>query len=102
MLLRALISCLVALALPAQAADPAAGQRKAGQVCASCHGQDGIGTAEVYPNIAGQSPFYLEKQLSEFRSGARENEQMTIVAQALSDADVENLVAYYAGLKACP
>lgn len=97
-----LVLAILAVAAPAGAADPAAGRRKAGQACASCHGQDGVGTMEIYPNIAGQSAFYLEKQLTEFRSGLRENEQMTIVAQGLSDDDITDLAAYYAAMAACP
>jgi len=78
--------------------DAAAGQAKASSVCATCHGLNGIATLPEAPNIAGQSPFYLETQLKAFRSGARQQEQMSIIAQDLSDQDIANLSAWYSSI----
>lgn len=63
--------------------------------CAVCHGANGIATAPDAPNLAGQNEMYLAKALRDFRSGARENEIMSLMAKGLSDADIENLAAYY-------
>ena len=79
--------------------DAAAGKAKAAQACASCHGLNGIATLPEAPNLAGQSPFYLQAQLKAFRSGDRKQEQMSIIAQDLSDQDIENLAAWYSSIK---
>ncbi|MYZ47092.1 c-type cytochrome [Propylenella binzhouense] len=81
-----------------QAADAAAGKSKA-QMCAVCHGLDGIGKNPDVPNLAGESPIYIAKQLHAFKSGQRQHEQMSIIAQSLSDDDIANLAAWYASLK---
>ena len=51
------------------------------------------------PNIGGESAIYLTKQLQDFRSGARQHEQMSIIASGLSDEDIADLVAYYASIE---
>lgn len=89
---------LVALALPAQAADPAAGKEKAAK-CRTCHGIDGIAKIPVAPNLAGESPIYIETQLKAFRSGKRVNEMMSVVAKDLTDADIADLAAWYSSIK---
>lgn len=80
------------------AADAEAGKAKAG-VCAGCHGPDGISFAGMYPNIKGQKAAYTLKQLKAFKSGDRKDPIMAGMVAPLSDADMENLAAYYAGLK---
>ena len=76
----------------------AAGRSKAAQ-CAVCHGIDGLAKQPLVPNLAGNSEIYLKKQLDAFRAGKRQHEQMTIIAQGLSDQDVADLVAWYSGIK---
>jgi cytochrome c553 len=51
------------------------------------------------PNIAGHSDIYLVKQLRAFRSGERENPMMSVVAQGLSDAEIEDLAAWYSAIE---
>lgn len=80
------------------AGDPAAGQAKASQ-CAACHGVDGVSFIPTYPNLNGQKAAYLVKQMKDFRSGARQDPVMAAQAKGLSDADIDNLAAYYASLK---
>jgi cytochrome c553 len=87
----------VLAAVPASAQN--AGKQKATQMCAVCHGVNGIGVNPDVPNLAGESSLYLEKQLNAFRSGERKHEQMTIIAQGLKDEDVADLVAWYSHLK---
>jgi cytochrome c553 len=83
---------------PAQAGDAAAGRRKATQ-CQACHGLDGLSKLPEAPHLAGQPERYLVKSLDEYRSGARTNEMMSIVAKMLSDQDVADLAAYYAAIE---
>ena len=84
---------------PARAGDPAAGKVKAAQLCQTCHGLDGIGTNPMIANLGGQKELYLIKELKDYRAGKRRHEQMSIIAKMLSDEDIENLAAWYAGLK---
>ena len=91
-----LLACVFAAA-PAQAQN--AGREKVQQMCAVCHGLNGIGVNPDTPNLAGESPFYLEKQLKAFRSGERKHEQMTIIAQGLMDEDIRDLIAWYSALE---
>lgn len=61
---------------------------------------DGVGTNPSIPNIGGQSEMYLVKQLQDFRQGRRQHEQMSIIAEALTDDDVRNLAAWYSSILA--
>jgi cytochrome c553 len=79
------------------AADVKAGRAKAVQ-CQACHGLDGIAKIPEAPNLAGQNEDYLVKALNDFKSGARQNEMMTLMVKPLSDADIANLAAYYHSL----
>ncbi|MEQ3696488.1 MAG: cytochrome c [Pseudomonadales bacterium] len=83
------------------AGDPAAGQAKAA-VCAACHGADGKAVIPGYPNLAGQNELYLVNSLKAYRRGDRKpvgnGAVMAGQAAALSDADIENLAAYYAAM----
>jgi len=90
----------IAVVLPASAGpgDAESGRLKARQ-CVVCHGHDGIGRNPEVPHIAGESEFYLTKQLRAFRSGERVHPQMSIVAKGLSDDDIDDLAAYYASIK---
>jgi len=88
----------VALSAPAVAeGDAEAGAEKAA-VCAACHGADGKAIQPAYPNIAGQHPSYIAKQLADYRDGARVNELMTGQAANLSDEDILDLAAYYGAM----
>ncbi len=66
--------------------------------CVACHGADGIGKSQQYPDLRGQKAFYLEKQLRAFRSGERRDATMNPLASALSDAEITALAAYFAAM----
>lgn len=97
-LFTAIVAGLLSTPLAAVSADIAAGKAKAAS-CAACHGANGISSNPLWPNLAGQHAAYLAKQLKDFKSGARKDPTMTAMAAPLSDADMENLAAYYASLK---
>jgi cytochrome c553 len=97
-LLLAFAAAAVSFAPTSASADAAAGKQKA-QMCVVCHGLDGIGKTPDAPNLAGESKIYLTKQLAAFRSGERKHEQMSIIAQGLSDEDISNLADWYSSLK---
>ena len=82
--------------------DIAKGQAKSTEVCAACHTNDGSRGAPGNPIIQGQHPEYLVKQLSEFKEGKRKNPVMQGMAAPLSDVDMKNVAAFYAGKQAKP
>jgi cytochrome c553 len=94
----AVATATVMLASPVFAGDVEAGKAKSA-MCAACHGANGISAIPMYPNLAGQKEAYLLKQLQDFKSGSRDNAVMKGMAMTLSDADMENLAAYYAQMK---
>jgi cytochrome c553 len=75
--------------------DPAKAQKIVNDVCGACHGADGNSTSPAYPNLAGQHPEYIAKQLSEFKAGARKNAIMAPNVTNLSPDDMLNLAAYF-------
>ena len=87
------------LAGAAVAADVEAGRERSA-ACQSCHGPDGVSLGPAWPNLAGQKAGYLQAQLEAFRAGARKNPLMSAMAAQLSDADIENLAAFFASLPA--
>ncbi|MBL4711976.1 MAG: cytochrome c [Gammaproteobacteria bacterium] len=89
---------LAASANVAFAGDAAAGKAKSA-TCAGCHGAAGVSAVPTFPNLAGQKEAYLAKQLKDFKNGSRKDPTMNGMAAPLSDADMANLAAYYAGLK---
>jgi cytochrome c553 len=82
----------------AQSGDVRAGRQKALQ-CQTCHGLDGLGKLPEAPHLAAQPAVYLVKALKDYRSGARKNEMMSVVAPALSDQDIADLAAYFAAIE---
>lgn len=98
--MRRLIHALAVLAIglaPASAADLARGKKVMG-MCQTCHGKNGVATLLEAPNLAGQKESYLVKALTDYKTGARQNEQMAVVASGLEDADIANVAAYYASI----
>jgi len=67
--------------------------------CSACHGKDGISRDPEAPNLAGQSAIYLEKQLVDYKSGARNDRRMSLIAQMLDMDKIKDLSAYYAAFK---
>ncbi len=76
--------------------DRAEGRKLAGQ-CRTCHGLDGYAQIPIAPHIGGEPEDYLINQLTAFRDGTREHEMMTIVAKTLTDQQIADLAAWYAG-----
>jgi cytochrome c553 len=70
------------------------------QRCDRCHGVDGNSTDPRLPALAAQRVDYLERVLHAYRTGERKSPQMAAMSEALTEADVENLAAYYARQKA--
>ncbi len=71
---------------------------KAATLCVSCHGQDGVAIAPMYPSLAGQHEDYLVRALDEYKRGGRKNPIMTGFAANLSDDDIETIAEYFSRL----
>lgn len=69
--------------------------------CTMCHGTRGLSDAET-PNLAGQYPFFIYKELKDFQTGARTSAVMAPLVAKLSDRDLRDLAAYYAYLPRLP
>jgi cytochrome c553 len=68
--------------------------------CASCHGPNGAGIPAQFARLAGQHQEYTSAQLTAFRAGTRKNsQQMTTIANRLSDEEIAAVSDYIAGLK---
>ncbi len=74
--------------------DLVAGAAKFAETCVECHGTNGTGTSPAYPNIAGQFPAYLVKQLQDLKSGKRSDPVMSVFAQQLSEPEMRNIAAW--------
>ena len=98
-ILTVISACVLAAASNmAFAADAAAGKAKTA-TCAGCHGAKGISAIPIYPNLAGQKEAYLVKQIKNFKEGVRKDPTMNAMTKPLSDTDIANIAAFYAGLK---
>ncbi len=65
--------------------------------CTMCHGAQGMSSSEA-PNLAGQYPEVLMKQLHDYKSGKRTNPFMQAISQTVSEEGISDLAAYYAYL----
>jgi Cytochrome c553 len=65
--------------------------------CTMCHGAQGMSISNA-PNLAGQYPEVVIKQLHDYKNGKRSSSIMEALANRLSDRDVDDLAAYYAYL----
>jgi cytochrome c553 len=102
-LLRGVALACAVVTLPAGAAgDPEAGKLKA-FTCLGCHAVPGY--ANVYPSyevpkLGGQHAQYLVAALQAYRNGQRAHETMQAQAASLSDQDMEDIAAFFAGAPA--
>jgi len=102
--MRKLLIASLIIVLPSfafAAGDAASGQKKSA-ICATCHGANGIAIVPIYPNLKGQNGPYLVGALKAYKSGQRKGGLSAVMAaqvSSLSDADMEDLAAYYSAMK---
>jgi len=96
------LSSLAAQAEALPKPDLVKGEASFGAICAACHAPDGNSLISVNPKLAQQHPEYIIKQLTEFKSGKRENAVMNGMAAALSEADMRNIAYWVNSKKATP
>jgi cytochrome c553 len=89
-------------AAPASKGDPKAAETIVNQVCAGCHAADGNSMVAANPSLAGLNSEYINKQLTDFKSGARKNAIMSGMVASLSPQDMLNLAAYFSAQQPKP
>ena len=90
-------------AAPAAAkGDPKAAESIVNQVCAGCHSVDGNSAVATNPKLAGLNAEYINKQLTDFKSGARKNAIMSGMVASLTPQDMLNLAAYFSAQQPKP
>jgi cytochrome c553 len=82
----------VATAPHAQEFDAAS---EAAEVCAACHGADGIPANPEAPVIAGQQFYYLYVQLRDYAAGRRQNDTMTPMASNYTKEQMQALATWF-------
>ncbi|MGA3308671.1 MAG: c-type cytochrome [Xanthobacteraceae bacterium] len=80
--------------------DAAAGERHT-VLCTGCHGLLGVSSDPATPSLAGQDPQYLVSAIKAYRN-LRKYEPMIRVVAGLTDADVDNIAAFYTIQKSKP
>ena len=70
------------------------------RACTACHGEQGkAGPDGYYPRLAGKPAGYLYNQLQNFKQGRRHYDLMARLIDPLSDAYLQDMAQYFAGLK---
>jgi cytochrome c553 len=81
------------------AGNPLSGKEKSA-FCQGCHGEDGNSAISDFPKLAGQYATYIQKQIKDFKMGARQDPLMTDIALTLTnDQDLLDISAYFASQK---
>ena len=88
---------VAAMAAPAGGDALGRGGTIALQQCSMCHGAQGMSDADA-PNLAGQYPEVVHKQMEDYKRGDRGHALMQSLARALSERDMQDIAAYYASL----
>jgi cytochrome c553 len=71
-------------------------------VCLSCHGPNGVSSAEGVPNLAAEPVLFIEFQLIFFRYDQRKSDVMAPFAHTLTDEEVQKFAGYFAALPPPP
>ncbi len=67
--------------------------------CMACHSPRGLGNDPAgYPRLGGQYSEYIAKQLRMYRDGERVNEIMNTVAKNMTNAEIDAVANFIAGL----
>ena len=79
------------------------GKEKVQVICSACHGLDGVaasgGNSVIIPNLTAQHKDYLIAKLKDYKSGKINHPQMTLIAQMLTDEEIENVSEWYSRIK---
>jgi cytochrome c553 len=94
------VMTLTGTAFAATGGDAAAGKEKAA-MCGGCHGDDGNSFVADFPRLAGQYEAYIVKQVRDFQSGNRaNNDTMSGMAMTVASVqDAKDIGAYFQSQK---
>ena len=71
--------------------------RSLAATCAACHGTDGHAVAgSAVPGLAGLPAAYAAEQMKAFKAGTRSATVMHQIARGYTEAQIEQLSAYFA------
>ncbi|MEZ8237439.1 c-type cytochrome [Vibrio splendidus] len=73
----------------------AAEYQQLANMCIACHGSNNDTSFPSIPNLKWQNQVYLTEQLTDFKSGKREDKTMSKVVQLLSEEDIKKLTNYF-------
>jgi cytochrome c553 len=82
----------------AVAQDPAVARGLAA-TCTACHGTDGRSVGGVPPSLAGRDRGEMVQTMKDFRAGKRPATVMHQHAKGYTDAQLELIAGYFAGVK---
>lgn len=80
-----------------QNADIQAGKATA-EICAACHGAQGISDQPDVPHLSGQHASYIQKGLLSYKQGQRKGTRMADIVKSLSEQDIANVAAFYGNM----
>ena len=79
------------------------GKEKVETICSACHGLNGVaasgGNSVIIPNLTAQHKDYLIAKLKDYKSGKVNHPKMTIIAQMLTDDEIEYVSEWYSRIK---
>jgi len=64
--------------------------------CFICHGAEGESSSPAFPRLAGQNASYVQRQLSDYKSGKRKSSTMQPMVEDLSPEDFKALGEFFA------
>ncbi|MEY4767435.1 MAG: hypothetical protein RL637_74 [Pseudomonadota bacterium] len=82
-----------------EAANLYAGQERAASVCAHCHGIREPAKGAPFPSLSGRNADYLKLALKQYRDKTRQSLLMNLIANSLTDAQINDVAGYYSQLK---
>lgn len=86
---------------PLPGSDPTAGEPLSAN-CGGCHGSHGVSKDASIPSLASQDPRYIVNATKAYRDRVRKQDDMHKVMTDISDADLQNIAAFYAVQQATP
>ena len=79
------------------------GKLKVQTVCVTCHGINGqatgAGNSVIIPNITAQEKNYMVARLKAYKAGEIKHPQMSVVAQMLTEQDINDVAEWYSKIK---
>ena len=92
------MALLMAVAATSAYAQDASAVRGMAATCTFCHGTDGR-SAGMTPSLAGVDQGYMAQQMKDYKTGKRPGTIMHQLAKGYTDAQIDQIAAYFAAKK---